>query len=101
MRIWPGNFSTDCPSLHGSEGELISISVRVEPRLLEQLLETLAQLPFPIHPQIYHLPGTIVEFPAYASWLGEVRDSLKRAGFGGLDVRPMFHRAHAAGAIPA
>jgi len=82
-------------SLGGAEGELLAVRISVEPRLLEQLLDTLAQLEFPISPQIYHHaalhyeyadgrerrePTTTVEFPAYAGWLPAVRLVLEQAG---------------------
>jgi hypothetical protein len=68
----------------------------VEPRLLEQLLEALADIRFPINPQIYHNatvtqvypdgrevvePTTIVEFPAYKGRLREVQELLTQRGF--------------------
>ena len=54
MSVWPSASSPHFPGLCGSEGELVSISVIVEPRDLEDLLESLALLDFPINPQIYH-----------------------------------------------
>src|SRR5215510_15907330 len=77
-------------SLETSEGQLVSVSISVEPRLLESLLEALAGVAFPINPQIYHdayrkpdspsgveLPSmTVVEFPAYAGRVGEVRSAI-------------------------
>ena len=42
------------PALSGSEGTLVSVSICVDPRHLEPLLEALAQVSFPINPQIYH-----------------------------------------------
>jgi len=89
-------------SLRSAEGELVCVRVTVEPRLLEELLEALAHVPFPINPQIYHHAGigylyadgrqeihpvTLVEFPAYASRLEEVREVLKRRGFDAASVR--------------
>ncbi len=89
-------FSWEAPRLLGSEGELIAISIAVEPRRLEQLLDALAELPYPINPEIYHdgwvertsadgistgEPATIVEFPAYAAWLEHVRRQLGVRGF--------------------
>lgn len=68
-------------SLSGTEGELVSVRVNVEPRLLEDLLETLAQVSFPINPQIYHSRPTVVEFPAYESRLDELRRVLEHSGF--------------------
>src|SRR5689334_7936297 len=95
VSVWPHN-TTVSPSLETREGALISVSVNVEPKLLEDLLETLAQLNFPINPQIYHdaalryvypggreeiVPTTLVDFPAYASRLPEIRRALQAAGF--------------------
>jgi hypothetical protein len=80
MRVQPEPASQFPSALRGSEGELVSIQVTVEPRLLEQLLEALATLPFPVNPQILsHLGDQIdvsVEFPAYAEQLDQVRDAL-------------------------
>jgi hypothetical protein len=67
--------------LSGNEGELVSVSVDVNPRSLEALLEALAQVTFPINPQIYHGAVTTVEFPAYETRLEEVRRILKVSGF--------------------
>ena len=82
--------------LSGREGDLISVSIKVDPRYLESLLETLAQLSFPVNPQIYHDAAivylypdgreeteatTLVEFPAYGSQLEEVRAALQSHGF--------------------
>jgi len=69
-------------ALFGSEGELVSLSLSVEPKLLEDLLEALAQLDFPVNPQLYHRPASVtVEFPAYAARVEEVREALRRHGF--------------------
>ena len=69
-------------SLCGSEGELVSVSILVEPRLLEDLLDALAGISFPINPSIRHaMPQTEVEFPAYNGRLEEVRETLRRHGF--------------------
>jgi hypothetical protein len=80
-------------SLSGTEGELVSVRVNVEPRFLEDLLETLAQVSFPINPQIYHGRPTVVEFPAYQSRLDELRHVLERSGFdpSALQVCPMLY----------
>ncbi len=95
------------PVLSGTEGELVSVRVSVEPKLLEDLLATLAEVPFPINPQLHHQPpsnhgSTIVEFPAYSGRLEDVRRTLARAGFDprSVEVKNMleeirFH--HAAG----
>ena len=68
-------------SLTGLEGELVLIRIRVEARLLEDLLEALAEMPFPLNPQIYHHPETVVEFPAYSSRVSEIVTVITRQGF--------------------
>jgi hypothetical protein len=69
-------------ALFGQEGELVTLRVAVEPRLLEDLLEALARLTFPVNPQLYHRPALVtVEFPAYAARVDEVRDILQQHGF--------------------
>jgi hypothetical protein len=90
------------PSLSTAEGTLVSISIPVEPHSLESLLDSLAQLNFPINPQIYHDAAmvyrfadgrdetesiTLVEFPAYAGRIDEVRRGLEACGFDPLSVR--------------
>jgi hypothetical protein len=92
MSVWP-ECGTPSPALRGTEGELVSLRISVEPRLLEQALEVLARLGFPINPQIYHdAVTTVVEFPAWAGRLSEVREALRRNGFdpGALTVRGML-----------
>jgi hypothetical protein len=94
MSVWLEPAPAD-PSLNGREGELVSVSISVNPRDLESLLESLAQVSFPINPQIYHdaamvyrypdqheeaEAATLVEFPAYAGRLEEVRRSLQTYG---------------------
>jgi hypothetical protein len=93
MSVWPES----TPSvLSTEEGDLLLISIDVEPRQLESLLETLAQLDFPVNPQIYHdarivyqysdgheasKSATLVEFPTYEVHLKDVRRALVAAGF--------------------
>ena len=68
--------------LHGTEGDLLLLSVAVEPRSLEALLDVLARLDFPVNPQLYHRSAkSIVEFPAYAQRIEDVREALGRNGF--------------------
>ena len=70
------------PALFGQEGELVTLRIAVEPRSLEDLLEALARLAFPVNPQLYHRPALVtVEFPAYATRVAEVRDMLEVHGF--------------------
>ncbi len=112
MSVWLGAIS-DSPSLSGSEGALISVSVTVPPRDLEDLLEALAQLSFPVNPQIYHDAGevylyndgheetepvTLVEFPAYEQRLSEINRLLRAHGFDPASVQaaPMLQEIHEA-----
>jgi len=84
------------PALFGREGELISLSIATEPRLLEELLEALASLDFPVNPQLYHRAAEVrVEFPAYSQQVEQVRETLLREGFdaGNLAVAPALARA--------
>jgi hypothetical protein len=102
------------PSLEGADGELISVTITIEPRLLERLLDVLARLEFPINPQIYHdaatisfdangvrlvKPASIVEFPAWAGRLDKLRDVLLGAGFdhGCLGVKSMLEDIRSTG----
>ena len=99
-------------SLGGREGELVSISICVEPRQLELLLEALSEVHFPINPQIYHDAAlvyryadqheeakatTLVEFPAYAGQLEEVRKAIEAYGFdpSAIQVTSMLAEIHA------
>ena len=95
MSVWPKTLPAS-PSLSGREGALVSVSIDVDPRRLEPLLEALARTGFPINPQIYHGAAvvyvsadgreethtvTLVEFPAYEGRLDEVRNALNSHGF--------------------
>jgi hypothetical protein len=95
MSVWPSTLPVS-PTLSGCEGALVSVSIDVDPRRLESLLEALAQTGFPINPQIYHdaavvylsadgreetQTATLVEFPAYEGRLDEVRNALNSHGF--------------------
>ena len=95
MSVWQ---CTTASPLSGRGGELVSVSISVDPPDLERLLETLAHADFPINPQIYHADGhspdakTVVEFPAYSGGLPQVRAALGEAGFdaGSMRVRGML-----------
>jgi hypothetical protein len=95
MSVWPKTLPAT-PSLSTAEGALVSVSLHAEPHCLESLLEALAQVSFPINPQIYHdaalvyrytdgreqtVPITLVEFPAYDNHLLEVRRAVEAYGF--------------------
>jgi hypothetical protein len=99
-------------ALCGLEGALVSVSISVDPRHLESLLEALAQLGFPINPQIYHDAAliyrypdrheeteatTLVEFPAYEAQLEAVRGALHAYGFdpASLHITRMLDEIHA------
>ena len=99
------------PSLQSSEGELVNVSICVEPRLLERLLDALGLVSFPINPQIYHQagigyvypdgheetgPATMVEFPAYSDRLPEVRNVLRTRGLPAeaIQARGMIEDLH-------
>lgn len=89
------NSASDHPlarSLRGKEGELFQVRVSIDPRLLEELLDSLAHLDFPVNPQIYHTKPTVVEFPAYAPWLDGVYMRLTIDGFEreSITVSPML-----------
>ena len=84
-------------ALFGLGGELVSLRVTVEPRLLEDLLETLSSLEFPVNPQLYHRHAEVsVEFPAYSTQVDHVRDALRHDGFnpGSLELSTVLTVAH-------
>lgn len=107
--------------LSTEEGQLLLVSIAVDPRRLEFLLETLAQLAFPVNPEIYHDAGmvyqyadgreewqtaTLVEFPSYGGHLEEVREALARAGFSpdcvhAIDMLDEIHSGRIAEPAPA
>jgi hypothetical protein len=96
MSVWSTVIPTNLP-LVGAEGALVSVSVSVEPRRLEQLLDALAQLEFPINPAIYHDQcATLVEFPAYEDRLPEIRQTLECHGFpsGSMRATAMLDQLH-------
>jgi hypothetical protein len=95
MSVWPKRLPAT-PSLSTAEGALVCVSIHAEPHCLESLLEALAQVSFPINPQIYHdaaivyrfadgreqtMPITLVEFPAYENRLDEVSRAVQAYGF--------------------
>lgn len=97
MGVWQ-TVSATSSTLVGTDGELISVSIPVEPSSLEDLLEALASLEFPVNPDIYHEaePATVVEFPAYAGDLSAIRDALRRSNFdaSAIRVRGMLEQIH-------
>ena len=112
MSVWPSVQPTDASlALSGREGELLAISVDVAARDLEDLLEALALLDFPVNPQIFHdaavvygfadgseseTSTTLVEFPAYGGRVQQIHDVLAACGFGDrLHVNSMLEDMHA------
>ena len=110
MSVWPVKLPAE-PSLSGREGALVSVSITVDPRHLESLLEALAKMSFPINPQIYHDAAvvyryadqreesetvTLVEFPAYDTRLQEVERVLTAYGFdlSAIQVTSMLEEIH-------
>ena len=92
VSVWNGSAFPLPSFLSGSEGELVSVRIAVHPRGLEDLLDCLAGLPFPVNPEIRHGVPTTVECPAWASSLARVEDALRSAGFeaDAICVRPML-----------
>jgi hypothetical protein len=86
MNVWPNPESSGF-NLSTNEGELLAVSIRVEPRRLEALLEALALVSFPINPQIHHGAETVVEFPAYRGRIAEVERVLEAGGFAPQSLR--------------
>ena len=91
MSQLPGTAAPSTPAAHGtsplrtSDGELLDLSVSVELRQLEILLDTLSALPFPVNPEIVHSNApeqpVAVRFPAYHRRMPGVIRSLEEAGF--------------------
>jgi hypothetical protein len=71
--------------LRTSEGELLHLSLSVDLRRLEPLLDTLDGLPFPVNPEIVHplqeASSVDVNFPAYERRLPGLITTLEQAGF--------------------
>src|ERR1035438_1572389 len=94
-RVCPANI-LEIPALFGSEGELVLARVLVDPRHLEDLLEGLAGLDFPVNPELQHRTGSVmVEFPAYAAHVEHIRTTLQGLGLGAesLNVFGMLQSA--------
>jgi hypothetical protein len=73
--------------LRGSEGELVFVRVYVEPKMLEEVLDALAEAPFPVNPQIRHLkPLTLIEFPAYEPHVSAIRELLETGQLGTVRI---------------
>ncbi|MBM3787004.1 MAG: hypothetical protein FJW30_21820 [Acidobacteria bacterium] len=63
------------------EGELVLVRVRIESRQLEDVLESLAELPFPVNPDLSHSGiQSLIEFPAFAARIDAVRKTLESFG---------------------
>ena len=85
MSVWQD--TVPAPSLSGINGELLSVRIAVPWRQLEDLLEALAGLHFPVNPEIRHgSPLTTVEFPAYSGQMAEIAEAVRNIGNSGLRV---------------
>lgn len=85
--------SVNCvaPLVSAGQGELVRLTYAVDSKQLEDLLEALASVSFPINPQLYHRPQyVIVEFPAYTNTLPEVRATLASFGFAPGELKVML-----------
>src|SRR5437016_2090467 len=81
MSVWPAAQGS-APALIGSEGELVLLHISIESKVLEELLEALARLDFPVNPELHHKPNSVtVEFPAWSAKVDSVRNLLKMYGF--------------------
>jgi hypothetical protein len=97
MSVW--QTSPTLPILHGLEGDLLSVRVTVKASLLEDLLETLAEAPFPVNPEIEHhaemvldgvtVPAVHVDFPVWRQRLPDVRALLLSKGFEQISLSSM------------
>lgn len=68
-------------TLHGTEGELVSIRIHLDPRSLEDALDALSAAAFPLNPEIRHgAAACTVEFPAYSNQAKAVRALLDSRG---------------------
>lgn len=62
--------------------DLLLISISIPPRDVEHVLDALARLPHAINADLKYAEWqTTVEFPAYRSWLPELRAMLARERF--------------------
>lgn len=86
---------------NGFAGDLLSVRVTVEAFLLECMLDTLAEAPFPINPEIHHhaeierdgrrLPAVHVDFPLWRHQVDPIRDLLRGRPFqAGFQVTSML-----------
>ncbi|HEU0120691.1 MAG TPA: hypothetical protein VFQ91_09215 [Bryobacteraceae bacterium] len=72
------------------EGALLLVRLRIESRQLEDLLETLADLPFPVNPELCHAGlVSVVEFPAFETRLALVREAVAPFDLP-VETRPML-----------
>jgi hypothetical protein len=86
MSVWQD--ATRAPSLSGADGELLAVRIAVPWGQLEELLEALAAVPFPINPEIRHgSPLTTVEFPAYSGQMEDITNVVRRAAGPGLRIK--------------
>ena len=69
-------------AIRGRDGDLVSVRIPTDVRHVEDLLEVLATAGFPVNPQLYHrVSEVVVEFPAWAWQLPQLRAHLDSGGF--------------------
>ncbi len=79
MSVAPGAPFGPSPS---TPDEGLTMRISVEAHRLEELREALAEVSFPVSPQIHHAAGTsVVEFRGPAECLADVRQVMERWGF--------------------
>ncbi len=77
------------------EGELLLASLRVDSRQLEDVLETLASLPFPVNPYLRHEGlQSLVEFPVFEHRLATVSRAVEPFDLT-VESRPMLEAIRA------
>lgn len=61
----------------GLMDELLMVRLMVDARDLEDTLEQLAELPFPVNPELMHRGRTtVIEFPAYVQSIPDLKKAL-------------------------
>jgi hypothetical protein len=74
--------------IRGSEGDLVSVRILTSPRRLEDVLDALTTIDFPVNPQIYHRASrVVVEFPAYTCQIDCLRRIVSAKGFEAEAIR--------------
>ena len=76
-------------ALRGAAGELIMVRLTTSAQDLEETLETLAGLDFPVNPELFHRGSeTTIEFPAYTGQFSHLATAL--VAYGQLETVSML-----------